>query len=118
MTANSGTDIIDHNLTIEVWELLLNQISNCTGIIIAGGHGDKALAIIIMAALGVVLHLLYDLLDDSLFTTDLLAGNEVALIVHIQQRADLQRGAEPTGRLGNTAAADIEGQIGRKKPVV
>ena len=66
MAANSGTDIIDHNLTIEVWELFLNQISNCTGIIIAGGHGDKALAIVIMAALGVVLHFLYDLLDDSL----------------------------------------------------
>ena len=118
MAANGGTDIIDHNLTIEVWELLLNQISNCTGIIIAGGHGDKALAIVIMAALGVVLHLLYDLLDDSLFAADLLTRNEMSLIIHIQQRADLQRGAKPTGRLGNATAADIEGQIGRKEPVV
>ena len=71
-----------------------------------------------MAALGVVLHLLYDLLDDSLFAADLLTRNEMSLIIHIQQRADLQRGAEPTGRLGNATAADIEGQIGRKEPVV
>ena len=71
-----------------------------------------------MAALGVVLHFLYDLLDDSLFAADLLTRNEMSLIIHIQQRADFKRRAEPAGSLGDTTAAYIEGEVGGEEPMV
>ena len=118
MAADGGTDVIDHNLAVEMGELFLHQIGDGTGVIHAGGHGDKALAVIIVASLGVVFHLLDDLLDHGLFAADLLTGDEVSLIIHVQQRADLKRRAEPAGSLGDTAAAYIEGEVGGEEPMV
>ena len=63
-------------------------------------------------------HLVHDLLDDGLLAADLVAGDQPAEVVHVQQRADLQHRAEPAGSLGDAAAADVEGEVRREEPVV
>ena len=50
--------------------------------------------------------------------TDLKSWDQFSLIIHIQQRADIQHRAEKAAGLGNTASSDIKRKICGKKPVM
>ena len=65
-----------------------------------------------------LLHSLDYLLDDTIFGADLISGDEVAAVIHVEKRADAQHCAEEAGRLGYPAALDIEGKVGGEKPVM
>ena len=118
MAADGGANAVDNNLAVQMREFRLHKIGDGAGVLVAGGFGNEAFAGIVVTVLGMGFHFLDDLLDDRLFAADLLARDEMPLVIHIQQRADLQRRAEPAGRLGNAPALDIEGQVGGKEPVM
>ena len=63
-------------------------------------------------------HPVYDLFRDLFLGPDLIPGDQTALIVHIQQGADVQHLTEETGRFRNPAAADEKGQIRGEEPVM
>ena len=118
MAADGRADVIDDYLAVELREALLNKCCYRLSVIKACRHGDKALAGIVKAVLSVLLHSLDYLLDDTIFGADLISGDEVAAVIHVEKRADAQHCAEEAGRLGYPAALDIEGKVGGEKPVM
>ena len=66
-----------------------------------------------------VFHTGLDHLGDGAFLgTDLLARNQVARVVHIHERANLEGGAHDTARLGDTPAANKTRQVAREEPMM
>ena len=118
VTADGGADGIDQNFTVEFGEACFDEVGNCTGVVFAGGMTDKALTVIVEAVCGILFHFRNDFTDDTALGADFLAGNELAGIVDVEQRADIELCAEPTGNLGNTAALDVEGQVRGEEPVM
>ena len=118
MGADGGADIVDDRFAVHLFEGLRDEVGDGFGVLFTGRHGQEHLAGIVFAAFGVFDHLVHDLLDDGLLAADLVAGDQPAEVVHVQQRADLQHRAEPAGSLGDAAAADVEGEVRREEPVV
>lgn len=118
VAADEVAHIVDLHLAVELFEAFLDQVRHGAGILHAFALADIALAAVLEAALGAVLHLLHDLLDDPLFAGDLEAGDQAALGVHVQQGADAQDAAEEARRLGDAAALHVEAQVRGEEPVV
>ena len=118
MAADQVADVVDQHLAVKLRKARLDEIGHGAGVFVTGGHGDKALAGIVGAALGALLHLLDDLADDLFLRADLKARDQPPEIVHVHQRADLQNAAEHARGLGDAAALDKEGQVGGEEPVV
>ena len=57
-------------------------------------------------------HRVHDLADDFVLRAHLFAGNELALVVHIEQGTDVENRAEPTRGLGNSPPAHVKREIG------
>ena len=118
MASDGGADVVDLHPPVELREALFHQRRNGTGVRLAGGMADVALAGVAVAALGVLLHAAHAFLYDPGLAADLVPGDQAAQVVHVEQGADVQRGAEPARGLRDAAALDIVFQRGREKPVV
>ena len=64
------------------------------------------------------LHHLHNALHDLLLPPELLPGLQLALGVHVQQRADVQQGAHHPCGFGDPPAPDAEAQVGGIEPVM
>ena len=73
--------------------------------------GYEALATIIRAALSLLSHLVYYGLNNLLLSTNLVAGYETALEVHVHERTNVKYGTDRAGCLGDTTASDKEGEV-------
>ena len=56
-------------------------------------------------------HLVHDRLDDLLLRADLIARDQTALIIYVQERADIQETADKTGSLGDSSSPDVEREV-------
>ena len=118
MAADGGADIVDLHLAVELGEAGLHQVRHLAGVPEARGVADIALAVVIQAVSCALLHLVHNGLNDLFLGADLVAGDQPAQIVHIQQRADIQHAAEEGRGLGDSAALYIKAQVGGEEPVV
>ena len=118
MAADGGADIVDLHLAVESGKTGLHQIGHLTGVRETGGIADIALAVVVQAVSCIFLHFVHNGLDDLFLGADLVAGDQPAQIVHVQQRADIQHTAEEGRGLGDPAALHIEAEIGGEEPVV
>ena len=64
-----------------------------------------------------MLHLLDDALDNLLLRANLLARNETAERIHIEQGTNTEHGAHETAQWFYTAALDVKGEISGEEPV-
>ena len=118
MTADGRANAVDLHFAIEMGEILLHQIGYRPSILIASRLGDIAFAIIILPILSKFLHLLFNFTDNGIFSPDLEAGDQASLIVHIQQRTNVEQRTKPTGSLGDPSSLHIEAEVGGEKPMV
>ena len=118
MAADGGADAVDLHFAIEIGEILLHQIGYRPSILIASRLGDIAFAIIILPILSKFFHLFFNFTDNGIFSPDLEAGDQASLIVHIQQRTNVEQCTEPAGSLGDPTALDIKTEVCGEKPMV
>ena len=111
MRADGGADAVDDHPAVQPGKASFHQVGDGTGIVIAGGHRDVALAVIIQAAPGIALHHLHDLADDLFLGADLVSGNQPAEVIHVHQGADFQKAAENGSGFRNAPAADEEREV-------
>ena len=105
-------DGVDPHGALQVGEAGFHRVGNGAGVPVAHGVADAALPAVGQAALGVGLHHLHNALHHHLLPAQLLPGLQLALGVHVQQRAH-----HPCG-FGDPPAPDGEAQVGGIEPVV
>lgn len=111
MTADGGADTVDQHPAVQMREALFDQVGDGSGVLPAGRIRDIAFAAVCTAFFDAFLHLVHDSLNDLAFGADLVAGDQLAEVVDIQQRTDAQHTADKTGGPGDAAAFNIEGKV-------
>ena len=111
MTSDGRPDTVDEDLAVKLREILFDEIRDCSRILRAGGIRDIAFSGVIRTVIGMLYHLVHDRLDDLLLRADLIARDQTALIIYVQERADIQETADKTGSLGDSSSPDVEREV-------
>ena len=111
MASDGRPDTVDDDFAVKLREILFDEIRNGSRILIAGGIRDIAFSGVIRTVIGMLYHLVHDRLDDLLLRADLIARDQTALIIYVQERADIQETADKTGSLGDSSSPDVEREV-------
>ncbi len=88
--ADDRADAVDHDGAVEVRECCFNEIGHLARVIVAGGFGNEAFSGVCRAAVCVALQASNDLTNHVVLSLDLLAREQLAEAVHVEQRADAE----------------------------
>ena len=99
MTSDGRPDTVDEDLAVKLWEILFDEIRDCSRILVAGGIRDVAFSGVIRSVIGMLDHFIHDCLDDLFLRADFIARDQTALMIDVQERADIEETADETGGL-------------------
>ena len=111
MTSDGRPDTVDDDFAVKLREILFDEIRNGSRILKAGGIRNIAFSGVVRTVFGMLYHLIHDRLDDLLLRADLIARDQTALIIYVQERADIQETADKTGSLGDSSSPDVEREV-------
>ena len=111
MTSDGRPDTVDDDFAVKLREILFYEIRNGSRILKAGGIRNIAFSGVVRTVFGMLYHLIHDRLDDLLLRADLIARDQTALIIDVQERADIQETADKTGSLGDSSSPDVEREV-------
>ena len=111
MTADGRADRIYLYRTVQARESGFDQFGDRFRVFHASGIGDIALAAICKTVLTVLLHPIDDRADDRFLCADLFTRNELTQVIHVEQRADMQKLSKESGRLADAASLDVKSEV-------
>lgn len=99
MASDRCSDAVYDDFSVQLREMLFDEISDCSCVFEACGVGDIAFSGVIRAVFCMLDHLINDRFDDLFLCADLIARDQPTLIIDIHERADVEEAADEAGGL-------------------